>query len=516
MKLSVQILLAFAVVITLSVIDTYSNYRLSLKVQENSAFLIKSEAVIRNSARLHKTMIEMQSGYRGYLLTSDEAFLYPYLDGLKTVPELMEEQKALVRENSNQLFTLDLISILHKQWVDYSDSLITAKREAEDSSTTSVAGRNFSSDRYDFLMQILLKRHVGKTLNDAITKQFLEFDRSEYKLRNERSEVLLASIRTTHTVSFIFFLLTLAAGIITTWYIIRLIVSRIRRMSKLAENISKGNFETIVDRKKDELTALSFSLNAMSRKLKENITELERRNEELNRFAYVVSHDLKAPLRGIYNVIQWIEEDLGSELSPQMRKYLAYIPQRTKKMEELINAILDYTRIKEKTPPEDVDVHMMVKDIVESIVPRNFEVELMNLPKLYTERIKLEQVFMNLISNSVKYCINERPSIKISCINLTDSYQFSVKDNGIGIDSEYHKKIFEIFQTLREKDDKESTGIGLAIIKRIVEEQNGFILVNSEAGKGAEFIFTWPKHTGKIERNEREIEEIKTTIKEKV
>src|SRR5690606_3552830 len=135
--------------------------------------------------------------------------------------------------------------------------------------------------------------------------------------------------------------------------------------------------------------------------------ELEHRNAELNKFAYVVSHDLKAPIRGIHNVIKWIEEDLDDELSPEMKKYLDIIPQRTMRMEALINGLLDYARISHKTPAEKVDVNAMVHDIADSFVPRSFKLEIDNLPEIYTERLKLEQVFANLISNAVKYIQHE-------------------------------------------------------------------------------------------------------------
>jgi signal transduction histidine kinase len=265
-------------------------------------------------------------------------------------------------------------------------------------------------------------------------------------------------------------------------------------MVRLAENISTGQFTVVNDTKNDELTGLSRSLNIMSGKLSKNIRELEHRNAELNKFAYVVSHDLKAPVRGIHNVIKWIEEDLDGELSPELRKYLMIIPQRTQRMEALINGLLDYARISHKTPAEKVDVNVLVHEIADSIVPRSFRLEIDNLPEIYTERLKLEQVFANLISNAVKYTQHDEGHIRITCKETARYYEFSVKDNGIGIDSEYHEKIFEIFQTLREKNEKESTGVGLAIVKKIMDERQETIVVNSKSGEGAEFIFTWKKN----------------------
>jgi signal transduction histidine kinase len=285
--------------------------------------------------------------------------------------------------------------------------------------------------------------------------------------------------------------MTIVVGIFSTVFIMFIANKRITSMVTLAENISKGNFTMVRDTRNDELTALAISLNKMSEKLDKNIHELKNRNAELNKFAYVVSHDLKAPIRGIHNVISWIEEDLDNELSPQLKKYLKIIPQKTRRMEALINGLLDYARLNIKAPCENVDTNALVHEIADSIVPRNFKLDIGGLPNLFTERIKLEQVFTNLISNAVKYTPQEEGHIQINCQTFPGFYEFSVKDNGIGIAVEYHQKIFEIFQTLREQNEEESTGVGLAIVKKIIDDQQENIIVKSELGYGTEFIFTW-------------------------
>lgn len=133
-------------------------------------------------------------------------------------------------------------------------------------------------------------------------------------------------------------------------------------------------------------------------------------------------------------------------------------------------------------------------EYLDSIVPRTFQVRIRSLPIIFTDRIRLEQVLANLISNAVKYSVNNMGKITVSCKELSDFYEFTIEDNGVGIDPQFHDKIFGIFQTLREKNSAESTGIGLAIVKKIVDEQKGSIKVHSELGKGATFIFTWPKY----------------------
>ena len=476
MKLSTQILLAFTLVILLSVADSYTNYNLSIKVQRNSQFLSKSEEIIRSSNKAHRAIIEMQSGLRGYLLTNDSSFLDSYYEGLKSVPVLLKDQKKRIGENLVQLRLLDSIITLHNSWLIRTADLINAQKK---------------NPQYYQKIYENSQKHIGKNINDAITEKFKTFDKIEYKTRRHHSDMLLHSLSNTRTYSIIFLSLTIFAGLCSTLYIVFIITNRINSMVRLAENISKGKFTIVRDNRHDELSALSASLNIMSGKLEKNIHDLESKNEELNKFAYVVSHDLKAPIRGIHNVITWIGEDLSEELSPQLKRYLQIIPQRTQRMEALINGLLDYARINRITPIELVDTNLLVHEIAQSIVPRNFTIKIENLPEMVTERLKLEQVFANLISNAVKYSKPEKGFIKITGKKVKDYYEFSVKDNGIGIAVEYHQKIFEIFQTLREKNEIESTGVGLAIVKKIIDEHRETINVKSELGKGTEFIFTW-------------------------
>ena len=484
MRLSTLIFLGFFVVISLSLIDSYVNNLLSNQVNQNTLFLTRSEAIIRNSSKLHKNIIEMQSGFRGFLLTNEEDFLAPYYQGEKVVPSLFSEQRKLITDDRNQEQKLDSIARLHAEWIRYANSLINAKREAA----------TYSS-RYNNLFENKLRKQVGKRINDRISLIFRNFDRTEYKVREQRRDSLSTSIERTKTFSLIFTLLTVAVGLVCSIYVVKLISERIKKMVNQAESISKGEFILIKDDAHDELSSLSDSLNIMSETLSKNIKELEKRNKELNQFAYVVSHDLKAPIRGIYNVVQWIEEDLGTEISPEMRKYLNIIPKRITRMEDLIHGLLDFARIsRDKPVKETIDLNNSLKSIVEMIVPENVRVIVDKMPVLFTEKLRLEQVFSNLISNAVKYTPSEAAEIRISARELDDVFEFTVRDNGIGIDSQYHSKIFEIFQTLREKHDKESTGVGLAIVKRIIEELHCTIRVESIPGKGSAFIFTWLKN----------------------
>lgn len=231
-------------------------------------------------------------------------------------------------------------------------------------------------------------------------------------------------------------------------------------------------------------------------KLSQYSKELERSNKELDQFAYVTSHDLKAPLRAISNLVTWIEEDSKDKLDENIKANMELLKSRVKRMENLINGILEYSRIgRIKGTIERVDFEKMIYEIIDSLSPPDtfrFVVQ-KGLEPFYAEKIRLEQVFSNLISNAVKHHNRKEGNIEISFEDMGDYIKFIVSDDGPGIPEEYHSKIFEIFNTLKARDKFESTGIGLTIVKKIVEYQGGKIWVDSREGEGARFIFTWKK-----------------------
>jgi PAS domain S-box-containing protein len=240
--------------------------------------------------------------------------------------------------------------------------------------------------------------------------------------------------------------------------------------------------------------------------LRQAQADLKDRNQELDSFVHVVAHDLKAPLRGIANLSQWIEDDLEGGLLTEIQQHTILLQRRVRRMEATIDGLLDYARIgRSDEQIELVDVSELVAETIDSLgyalgtssdSPPTFKIVIdPNLPKLYTKRLFLSQVFINLIGNSIKHHDQIDGSIQISCQECGDLYEFIVADDGPGIAPAQHDRVFEIFTAINPQNRADSTGIGLAIVKKIIEAEGGTIRLESEIGSGTKFYFTWPKRS---------------------
>ena len=236
----------------------------------------------------------------------------------------------------------------------------------------------------------------------------------------------------------------------------------------------------------------------MQRETQAKAEALEHSNKELDQFAYIASHDLKAPLRAIANLSQWIEEDLEETMTDDVRKQMALLRGRVQRLEGLINGILQYSRVGQvDMKTEMVDTTLLLAEVLDGqVLPPGLEIDVaLDIPCLVTAPIPLSRVFDNLLSNAIKYHDHpETGHIAISAQNREDGhYEFSVTDDGPGIAPEFHDKVFQIFQTLNARDTVESTGVGLTVVKKIIEQMGGEIVLESAAGEGSTFRFTLPK-----------------------
>jgi len=232
------------------------------------------------------------------------------------------------------------------------------------------------------------------------------------------------------------------------------------------------------------------------RELSLNNQNLARSNRDLEDFAYVASHDLKAPLRGIDNAAKWLEEDLRGSLSDESQNILLLMRNRINRMEKLLDDLLTYSRAgRTDTAVMDTNVRNMIDNIVQVLSPpAHIKVRVEgDLPVVVTASAQLEQVLRNLINNAIKHHDKQQGEVVVSCKGNEDVMEFHVRDDGPGIAPEFHDSIFKLFQTLKRRDEMEGSGMGLAVVKKLVEQQNSSISVRSEGdGKGAEFRFTWP------------------------
>lgn len=224
--------------------------------------------------------------------------------------------------------------------------------------------------------------------------------------------------------------------------------------------------------------------------------DLEAANKELKQFASIVSHDLKAPLRAASQLVSWLAADYEKVYDEQGKEYLGLLLARIKRMHGLIDGILAYSRvgrIREKLT--DVDLNRLVRDVIELVgAPSHITVSVdSDLPTVRGEETRLHEVFQNLIDNAIKYMDKPHGEVSIRCLNDNSHWQFSISDTGPGIERQYFDKIFQIFQTLHSRDDVESAGIGLTLVKKIVELHGGRIWLTSEPGSGTTFFFTLPR-----------------------
>ncbi|MDV7186828.1 ATP-binding protein [Lutibacter sp. TH_r2] len=227
----------------------------------------------------------------------------------------------------------------------------------------------------------------------------------------------------------------------------------------------------------------------------ELLVNLEEKNQELNNYAHIVSHDLKTPLRSIYTLINWVVEDEKNNLNKKSQTHFDLILENLEKMEALINGILTYSTIdKSQMTAYKIDTFEVVNDIIRMmLIPDNVEVKIdKNLPEITGDSARIQQVFQNLIQNAINSLDKDTGKIEVGVNCANSKWEFYVKDNGKGISKKYFEKIFDIFESIDQR--KINSGIGLSIVKKVIHFYGGKIWLESEISKGTTFYFTLPKN----------------------
>lgn len=410
-----------------------------------------SEEVIREASLLMKVLVDAETGVRGYAIARKTNFLEPYQTAQSEIPISLNSLEELVAENTQQQVRLRQT----EQQIEQRLNSLTEVLEKLETQPDDLSG----------ITQLFAE---GRTQMSLIRQSLDTFEDEEWqslKIYQQR----LAKINRTSDIALG---ISIASILLGYGLAIRLYLQSERELDYHAQKLLDTN---------EDLVAVNQLL--------------ETRNQELDEFAYIVSHDLKAPLRAIDNLSQWIEEDLEDKLDADTRQNMNLLRSRVQRMNNFIDGLLEYSRAGENREKTTVDVGLMLREILDAIAPPpSFAIEVgENMPVLSTEALPLQQVFSNLISNAIKHHPRNDGKINISAIEKAKFYQFAIADDGTGIALEYQSKIFAIFQTLTSKDRKENTGIGLSIVKKIVEDRGGKIWLKSELGQGSTFYFTWSR-----------------------
>ena len=299
------------------------------------------------------------------------------------------------------------------------------------------------------------------------------------------------------------------SGLLLTMIIARSILVPLKHAVIISERIAANDLDIEVGPLEEhELGRLLASMENMAHSLKnaqenleKKVEELARSNADLQQFAYVASHDLQEPLRTIASFSQLLAERYQGKLDSDADEFIAFIVAAANEMRTLIDDLLTFSRISTHAKPMEIVggealIHTILSRLQTVIQNENAVITCGKMPNFHADKGQMIQLFQNLISNAIKFHGKEPPQVHIQASRQQDTWVFSVKDNGIGIDAKYGKRIFEVFQRLHTKEAFSGTGIGLAVCKKIVERHGGKLTVISKPGKGATFFVSIPNYKG--------------------
>ncbi|WP_214327675.1 sensor histidine kinase [Nonomuraea sediminis] len=320
-----------------------------------------------------------------------------------------------------------------------------------------------------------------------------------------RPEVAAALDQVTVTLVVLFSVL-LVAGVGVAVVVRLAVLKPLKQLTEQVRAVAAGDFDHRLDVDRPaELAELSSHIDSMRRRIltgwrhaEEQSDELRRSNGELEQFAYVASHDLQEPLRKVASFTQMLEQRYGEQLDDRARQYISYAVDGAKRMQGLINDLLDFSRVGRVTGERVVtDTSQALATALENLSARIDDTEAVvtwhDLPEVIGNRVQLTQLFQNLVENAVKFRSELPPRISIAARQVDGMWEFSCSDNGIGVEPKYADRIFLIFQRLHPRDVYPGTGIGLALCRKIVEYHGGQLWLDREAeGPGATFRWTLP------------------------
>ncbi|MFI6508942.1 CHASE3 domain-containing protein [Streptosporangium sp. NPDC050855] len=451
--------------------------------------------------RLQATLLDQETGMRGFVITGNEEFLQPYVDGRREQTTVSAQIRRLL-PGAAPLRELDTVERLAADWrARYAEPMIATAREK---GPESVSGTLIAESKRSF----------------DLVRKALDVQNAAWTQARNEARAELDAARTLRDMTFFGILVAFLITIITVAVLLRMAVfNPLTRLREASRRVTMGDFDHHVDTGGPaDLAELAGDMEAMRRRIVTELEEarasrvqvaaqaeeLKRSNAELEQFAYVASHDLQEPLRKIASFCQMLQQRYASQLDERANTYIDFAVDGAKRMQVLINELLTFSRVGRITrEPVEMDLNDVVDRALANlsavVEESGAEVEVGDLPVIVGDRTQFVMLWQNLIGNSLKFRVPDRaPRVRIEAERVErepggeGEWRMTVTDNGIGISANFADKIFVIFQRLHQRDAYEGTGIGLALCRKIVEQHGGTIRLDTEHTGGARFIITLP------------------------
>jgi signal transduction histidine kinase len=460
-----------------------------------NAWVEHTEQVLRKVSEYAELVSRTDAAKRAYIVTGDTAFLDQF-DGMRAEHRRrLEGLTRLTADNPVQQANLPRLGEAAERKLTLSRSAIAMAQAGESEAALhglSSAAVRSAEDEFQSRRKV-----VADVEYDLLASRRAVADRES---RDILGTVMVGGLLAVG--------LLILAAIRTIQRIDRPLGSLLAGIGALGTGDLGRRVEVTAD---DEIGRVAQAFNAMAdhlleekrarerseAKLARSMAELERSNQELDGFAYVASHDLKAPLRGIRSLAEWITEDVKATASADTMENLSLLHTRVERLDMLLDSLLQYSRVgRIGGEPEEVDTADLIAEIAGYLAPKpGFSVACEGpLPRLVTNKAPLELVLRNLISNALKHHDAEAGAVRVSGRDQGDKVEIQVADDGPGIPPAFHDRVFQMFQTLKPRDQIEGSGMGLAIVRKSVENHGGAIRVESSPDRrGSTFVFTWSK-----------------------